>query len=170
VCIPHITHQPTGGTVTPGATLPLTVVADIPTATYQWYVGTTGDTSTPIPGATAATFVAGSTSAKYWVRVSGPCGRSVDSVTVTVGACAAVTAAAPLVSDPDPDGSVWLSPGMYLANGDLVDWYYSPNFNVSQSQLLGRAMTINVATTALYWYRLTRGACTADSPAVQAPQ
>jgi hypothetical protein len=52
---------------------------------YQWYSGATGITSSPISGATHATFNTGklSSSSDYWVRVTNPCG-SVDSNTATV--------------------------------------------------------------------------------------
>ena len=55
------------GTVTLAAT-----ASGAGTLTYQWFQGTSGDTSTPVVGATTATFTTAALAAptSYWVRVS----------------------------------------------------------------------------------------------------
>ncbi|WP_324726001.1 hypothetical protein [Actomonas aquatica] len=84
---PDITSQPSGTTISSGttATLAVTATSEAGDATYQWYAGTSGDTTAPISGATAATYTtpALDASADYWVRVTDSFG-SVDSVTATV--------------------------------------------------------------------------------------
>jgi hypothetical protein len=58
------------------------------TLTYQWYRGTTGNTTQPVAGATSASYTTPKLSRgtyTYWVRVTGGCG-SVNSTTVTVTA------------------------------------------------------------------------------------
>lgn len=83
-------------TVAPGATASLTVSATGGTSpSYQWYSGSSGDTSNPVSGATSATFTTPAISSPrtFWVRVSSGT-TVVDSATARVAA----TAAAPVIS------------------------------------------------------------------------
>jgi uncharacterized repeat protein (TIGR01451 family) len=88
--IPYITTQPTGSTITAGSAANLSVVAGGGTApySYQWYSGISGDTSSPISGATLASYTTGSITTpgtyNYWVKVSDSAFQSVDSQTATV--------------------------------------------------------------------------------------
>jgi hypothetical protein len=68
-----------------GGSATLHVDAVGPGLTYQWYAGTTGDTSTAITGASGATFTTAAltTSQCFWVRASGSAGM-VDSASVRV--------------------------------------------------------------------------------------
>lgn len=94
---PSITTQPQS-TTTSGTSTTLNVGA-LGTAplTYQWYVGTSGSTTTPVAGATGPSLpVAPTTTTSYWVRVSNACG-AVNSSTATI------TVAAP---PPPPPGSL----------------------------------------------------------------
>src|SRR5205807_2285181 len=78
-----ITSQPQSVGVPAGTGVTLSVSATGTSLTYQWYVGTTGDTTTPIGGANAASVnVTPSATTSYWVRVSA-CGP-VDSAAATV--------------------------------------------------------------------------------------
>lgn len=51
---------------------------------YQWYLGESGDTSQPFPGATASSFVTPglASTVEFWVRVSNPFGPPADSRSV----------------------------------------------------------------------------------------
>ncbi len=78
--------------VTSGESTTLTVT---PTGsgpfTYQWYQGTTGNTSAPIAGATGASFrtPALGVPTSYWVQVTGPGGTqnsATIAITITLGA------------------------------------------------------------------------------------
>jgi hypothetical protein len=82
---PAITAQPTSRTITSGQSTSLTVTASGTTPlTYQWYIGTSGNTAQPISGATGPTVSVGpTTTTNYWVRIGNACG-SVNSVTATV--------------------------------------------------------------------------------------
>jgi predicted extracellular nuclease len=83
---PNITTQPASTSVSNGNTATLTVVGSgATTLSYQWYQGTSGDTSTPIAGATSASYTtpALSSTTSYWVRVTDTNG-SADSNTATV--------------------------------------------------------------------------------------
>ena len=82
---PSITGQPSGTTITQGGSVTLTVTASgTAPLSYQWYLGTSGSTGNPIPGATGSSLTVSPTSTtSYWVRVSNSCG-SADSATATV--------------------------------------------------------------------------------------
>lgn len=81
----QITAHPLPVTIPAGssATLSVTAAGEAPLS-YQWYQGTSGDTSTPV-GANAPGYTTPPLSATtpYWVRVTGACG-SVNSQTATV--------------------------------------------------------------------------------------
>jgi len=83
---PMITTQPASQTVASGQTALMSVAAsgDNPFS-YQWYIGTSGDTSTPIQGATSATYTtpALTMTTNYWVRVSNAGGMA-NSATATI--------------------------------------------------------------------------------------
>ena len=83
---PSIVSQPASQSVQSGQTVTLSVTAfgSVPLS-YQWYVGSSGQTSAPISGANGVTYTSPplSSTTLYWVRVSNPQG-SADSVTVTI--------------------------------------------------------------------------------------
>ncbi|MDP9194575.1 MAG: FG-GAP-like repeat-containing protein [Acidobacteriota bacterium] len=88
VCAPPlVTTQPAGATITSGASHTMSVgpTGTVP-FTYQWYVGTSGNTSSPISGATGSVVtVSPTTTTSYWVRVTNACGTAnSNTATVTV--------------------------------------------------------------------------------------
>lgn len=80
-----VTAHPQSTSIADGQTANLSVTATGSSLAYQWYAGSTGDTSNPVAGATAASFATPplSTTASYWVRVSNPASHA-DSNTATV--------------------------------------------------------------------------------------
>lgn len=83
---PTITVQPAGDGYDgiTAVTLEVTATGDAP-LTYQWYEGESGDTSTPIEGATGASYEAApQTETSYWCRVSNGVNPPADSDTATV--------------------------------------------------------------------------------------
>jgi hypothetical protein len=82
---PTITGQPAPVSTVTGQDASLSVTASgSATLTYQWYTGNSGNTSSPIGGATSANVVVSpAATTSYWVRVTNGCG-SADSATVTV--------------------------------------------------------------------------------------
>ena len=83
---PTITDQPDSLTINPNETVTLSVTATGDGSIgYQWYVGNSGDTSNPIPGATSSSYTTPSLTenASYWVRVNGTFG-SADSTTAII--------------------------------------------------------------------------------------
>jgi hypothetical protein len=87
---PAITQQPVSSTITAGGGVTLSVSATgTAPVSYQWYIGTSGNTASPVSGGTGPQLVATpSTTTNYWVRASNSCG-SVNSVTATVTVVAA---------------------------------------------------------------------------------
>lgn len=97
---PAITAQPQNQTIASGDVAMLAVEAGgTAPLTYQWFIGSSGTTSTPAGGATAPshTTPALTATSSYWVRVSNAHG-SVDSAT-------AVVTVTPSVPPPPPDPS-----------------------------------------------------------------
>ncbi|NDV62271.1 hypothetical protein G0Q06_07415 [Puniceicoccales bacterium CK1056] len=84
--VPNIAMQPVGGSIPKGTSITLTVSATgLAPLSYQWYKGTSGDVSNPVPGATDVSFTTPvlMSAATYWVRVSNANGSD-DSVTAEV--------------------------------------------------------------------------------------
>jgi uncharacterized repeat protein (TIGR01451 family) len=82
---PTITTHPASQALPIGARATLSVVADgFPLPGYQWYAGTSPDTSNPIVGANSATFVTPVllANASYWVRVTNSEGSADSSTAV----------------------------------------------------------------------------------------
>jgi hypothetical protein len=88
-----ISTQPQNQSVAYGQGATLSVMATgTGTLAYQWYVGPSGNTTTPIQGASAASYSTPPLTAttSYWVRVSDGQNQFVDSVAATVTVSAAV--------------------------------------------------------------------------------
>jgi hypothetical protein len=87
---PILSGQPSSPPIGAGQQAILTVVATGPVGaalTYQWFRGNSGDTTTPVAGATAAslTTAALAANASFWVRVTNATtGASVDSAVATI--------------------------------------------------------------------------------------
>jgi len=91
-----ISAQPPSGSIRTGNSVKLTVTGSSTSGTplgFQWFTGTSGNTSSPIAGATTSsvTVTPGATTS-FWVRVSDACG-DVNSSTATVTVVAAAPAA-----------------------------------------------------------------------------
>jgi len=84
---PAITQQPSSQTVKKmtAVQLQVTATSSITPMTFQWYLGASGNTSSPIANATQSTFTTPklSTTTSYWVRVTNGCG-STNSATATI--------------------------------------------------------------------------------------
>jgi hypothetical protein len=96
VCTPPVvTGHPQSASVAPGqpATLSVTATGSAPLS-YQWYVGTSGNTANPIVGETGPSMaVTPGTTTSYWVRVANACGAA-NSNTATVNVSTTALAAA----------------------------------------------------------------------------
>ncbi|HEV7426949.1 MAG TPA: M57 family metalloprotease [Thermoanaerobaculia bacterium] len=83
---PSITIQPFGATVDSGNSAQLSVGATgTAPLSYQWFIGTSGDISTPVNGGTTSSIlVSPATTTSYWVRVTGACAPVANSNTATI--------------------------------------------------------------------------------------
>jgi hypothetical protein len=104
---PTITTQPASQTIASAATATLNVVASGPAPlSYQWYQGSSGDTSTPVgTNSTSFTTPALTTNTNYWVQITNS-GGSVNSATATITVNAA---GAPVISISAPSSGATVS-------------------------------------------------------------
>jgi hypothetical protein len=107
-CTPvAISAQPQSATVNAGASRTLSVTATGTTPiSYQWYIGTTGNTSNPIAGATGSSItVTPASTTSYWVRVTNSCGTANSSTaTITVNPAASQSRTTVTRADFNGDG------------------------------------------------------------------
>ena len=98
---PTITTQPSSQEVQSGTAIALSVVASGDDLTYQWFEGNSGDTASPVAGATGSTLTTGALTAStnFWVQITNA-GGSADSDTVVITVAAP---AVPLVLDGSGD-------------------------------------------------------------------
>jgi hypothetical protein len=168
VCTPpSITTQPAAQqTVYSGTPVTLSVAASSPrTMTYQWYVGATGTTSTPIAGATSASVTVTPTSnTSYWCRItSSVC--TVDSNTAVVSMCALQPVYAVSNVNSAVGERVTLSlPSMTPSVSKNVTWYKGAVPDRSAPVSSGSGITFDYLTpainaTAQYWAELTHDGC-----------
>lgn len=161
-----ITTQPQPVTINSGGTATLTVVAagEAP-LTYQWYEGTSGDSSAPV-GTNAASFTtpALTASTSYWVKVT--------NATNTTGAAsntAAVTVRQPAAITGQP-GSSTITAGQtatltVTATGDApftYQWYEGASGTTTTPVGTNSASftTPALAATTSYWVKVTNVANT----------
>ena len=97
---PAISAQPQSQSIAPNGTATLSVTATgTGTLTYQWYVGVSGNTSSPVAGATNSTFTTPALTATtdYWVQVSAS-GPPVEQTNSNTAAITVVVVPAPAIS------------------------------------------------------------------------
>ena len=136
---------------------------------YQWYRGASGDTSTPISGATAATLATGALtqSGQYWCRVSNSIGHT-DSATqtITIVASAPAITAQPQSKIANEGDSVRFT---VTATGEELSyqWYAGASGNTSSpvSGATDSSLTVAVTSGASYWCQVSNLKGTADSSA-----
>ncbi len=107
---PTITAQPASVTISSGQTATLSVAASGATG-YQWYQGSSGDTSNPIAGATTTSYTTPALTAteSFWVQASNACGSAnSNTATVTVTGGGAQLYLIPSVSHlPGANNTTW---------------------------------------------------------------
>lgn len=130
--LPTVTVAPESVHASGNRRITLTAKADRPNLGYQWYRGESGDTRTPIAGATAASLVLDPpVTGLYWCRVTDECGNtSADSaaIPVSVGSCPAIN----VISPPQPvsiasGDTALLSVDANSSGPFRVDWYVTGN-------------------------------------------
>jgi hypothetical protein len=168
---PSITTQPQSVTIFSGSSATLSVVATEGASTpmtYQWYVGTSGSTASPISGATSASYTtpALSSPTNYWVRVScGVCSPA-DSTTATVSICSySQSVAGPGDAQVTVGQAVRLF-GVAAGGGNLYRWFNGASGNTSNpigGWTSNNYLDVTPTVTTSYWYQLTNGTCVSNS-------
>jgi len=165
-CTPSsITTNPTFATIAPGASTTLTVVAaGTAPISYQWYTGTSGNTGSPIAGATnASVTVSPAATTSYWVRVSNSCnptGNNSTTAVVTVSAnCPAATITTQPASVSAPIGTAATLKVVATVTGTTIHYQWYKGAKGDLSTKVGTDsdtfITGTVNVTASYWVRLT---------------
>jgi hypothetical protein len=163
VCVPQITQHPANVTINGGQSTTLTVAVNLTGVTYQWYSGASGQTASPIAGATAASLsVTPSGTSTYWARVTSSCGRTTDSTTATVTVCTspAITiqpSNAPPTYRGYPSGLAVMATGTNLT----YQWYAGASGNTSSPVAGATTRTLSLGSaqnSEHYWVRVS-GSC-----------
>ncbi len=113
---PSITAQPASQEVAAGASASLSVAASGDDLTYQWFTGNSGDTASPVAGATSGTLDTGALTAStsFWVQITNA-GGTADSDTAVITVAAP---SVPLVLDGSGDIA---GENIQHANGNVFD-------------------------------------------------
>jgi uncharacterized protein YjiK len=120
---PQITTHPTSQGIAQGTSAGLNVIANgIPAPTYQWYQGTSPNTSSPVSGATSATFTTPVllANASYWVRVSNAAG-SADSDTAVITVTLAAAHSSAHLDITVPNTASWNPAGVTVGGTQFIN-------------------------------------------------
>jgi hypothetical protein len=175
---PVITSQPVSTAIASGNSAVFSVAASGGGLSYQWFAGTSGNTSNPVSGAIGLSFTtpALTASASYWVRVTNSAG-SVDSATAT----ATVMNPPAIVTHPS-SGSIASGSSTILsvsASGSSLGYqWYAGSSGTTTNPIAGATgstfTTPNLTTSASYWVRVfntvgSTNSNTATATVVQPP-
>lgn len=167
---PSIISQTVSVSAFAGQPVPLSVdVSGPPTLTYQWYVGTSGNTAQPLIDATSAAFTTPPLTATtdYWVRISNGSG-SVDSSTLTATICVPPVIATPPASMTTAPGRTAVI-SVSATGGNLSYQWYRGSSGDTSNPIAGATnptvVTQPVTATTSFWARITNIAGSIDSPA-----
>ena len=165
---PAITTQPQPAAINAGQTATLSVSAGGTDISYQWYAGSSGDTSQPVPGATSSSVnVSPTTTTNYWVRVSNSCGTA-DSAAATVTvtpACVSPAITAQPQSVTINDGQSASLAAAASGTSPSFQWYRgsSPDTSSPVSGGVGTSIVVSPSSTTSYWMRAANDCGVADS-------
>ncbi len=165
---PVITSQPAAVTINSGTTTVLTVSASGYSPTFQWYVGNSGDTANPIPGATSASYTTPVAIAdtRYWVRVTNAAGSANSNA-----AMVSIAIIAPLISSqpasiPVNSGTTTTLSVKASGTSPGFQWYVGNSGDISNpisGAVSDSYTTPPLSDTTSYWVRAVNTAGTADS-------
>jgi hypothetical protein len=161
-----ISVQPASTSVCSGTGTTLSVTASGYSLSYQWYQGSSGNTSTPL--GTSSTQATGNltTATDFWVRVTGGCGSPADSdtATVSIDAPASITTGSPADPSAICTGTTTTLTVSASGAGLSYQWYRGSASDTSNPVGTDSSSftTPTLTTTTSYWVRVT-GTC--GSPA-----
>jgi Ig-like domain CHU_C associated len=158
---PVINTPPAAQRVTKGTAATFSVAASGTYLTYQWYYSP----STPISGATAATFTtpALTSDVSVWVRVRSE-NAYVDTTPVTATVCQPKAIS---VSQPSNVSGSNVTLSVVSPDGnETYTWYRGTSGDTSVSLGTGTSKLVAPDATTGYWFRSSGYGCTADSSTV----
>jgi hypothetical protein len=143
--------------VTGGRELSIITTGTTP-QTFQWYVGTSGNTAAPIGGATASWIIVNpSTTTSYWVRATNACGSANSpTITVTVG-CTAPAISGPFKRTVSTGTEISVTTTGTMPQN--FQWYRGASGNLTSpiAGATGPSIIVNPSVSAQYWVRVTNG-------------
>jgi hypothetical protein len=147
-----------------GSSTTLLVSATAVNKTYQWYIGPSGTTSSPVAyGTDGSITVAPNATTTYWVQVKSEGFCTTNSPAVTVDVCTT-----PVITTQPQSQTIRIGQPATLTvatstGGATVQWYQGAPGTTTAP--LGTTASINVTPSAdtQYWARVTKGACSIDS-------
>lgn len=167
----NISSTSGGGSVPFGSQrqLSVNVTGDSP-RTFQWYEGTSGNTTTPV-GTNSSTFTtpAITAAASYWVRVSNNCPSTANSPTITVTPAACdvpVISLEPSSQRIAPGTTATLQVGVNGTSPFTFQWYRASTAGDTSSPVgpNNSSFTTPVLnTTTSYWVRVSNNCGEDDS-------
>lgn len=161
-CVPpSITDQPQNRNITEGGSTFLTVgVSGTPPLSFEWFVGTPPNTSTPTGTNTNAISVQPNVTTSYWVRVRGACDPPALSnagvVTVTPASCPDITVGTPTATK-QGNGTYLLDVTASSGTRPLTYQWFQGNAPNSGT-FIGEGKQLSVpapATPTSYWVRVS---------------
>jgi hypothetical protein len=165
VCVPTITAHPAPTSIVAGQPATMAVSTDLQPVSVQWYVGASGDTSTPVSGGNQASLtVSPLVDTKYWARIAGCGSTRIDSDAALLTVCTPAS-----MESHSP--SQWLTKGAtreLWVNGHGTDlsyrWYRGATGDTTLQ--IGNSFSVFVTPTdtTSYWARVSNG-CGVDDTA-----
>lgn len=139
-------------------TFSVTATGDAPLR-YQWFTGTSGNTSAPIDGATSSTLtVKPAGTSAYWVRITNGCDPPADSGTVfaIVNSCPPVTLASQSANATILEGSS-TTLSVSASGGTLSYQWFAGASGTTMTPVSGAtssSVIVTPAKTSSYWLRM----------------
>ena len=158
---PQILIQPANADVLSGTSVSVSVgdIGSRPTR-YQWFEGSAGDISRPVPNAGTASFTTPLllASTSYWVRVANDCG-TIDSAVANLTVVTSCRAPAIVTQPRDASvatGSIAIVSVVATGTSLSYQWYEGPLFDFTHPLAGGPAvMTAAITGPTKYWVRIT---------------
>lgn len=168
-CTPaSITTQPQPKTTSIGVPVRMSVsAAGTAPLSYQWYVGNSGDTSSPIAGATSSTpNITLNATANVWGRVTNSCGTAdSNAVQVTVNACPDVVVGTPTATGAGTNWTLSVTASSTAAGPLTYEWYRGSNPGSPSAPKVGEGQTLPVVVNTLtqFWAKVTNSCGTSKA-------
>ena len=160
---PAIITHPASVTINGGTTTTFTVAASGTSPVYQWYAGNSGNTSSPISGATGSSFTTPTLSAttSYWVRVSNPAGTAESNTATATVITLPVIVCQPVSTTVRKSTETTTLCVIATGSGLTYQWYNGTSGTTSSKITGATANTYTTPTqtgSKTYWVRVTNTA------------